>query len=177
MTTFLVILGVLGAGLAAFWYFGAKPARHGNTTPERLTTLVGMLLERGQNGSALFVEERHGQRFVQLTKYAGDSNRWGIQCDFPLAPWSEQLYARVPECVAKLGLRAREMKTGRSDTKGFLTIDFRRDVKQATALIACIVEQVFGLDLVRDCEAYLVRLPAKRLDVPAQGPHSAESRD
>jgi hypothetical protein len=62
------------------------------------------------------------------------------------------------------------MNTGRSDTKGFLTIDFGRDVKQATALIACIVEQVFGLDLVRDCEAYLVRVTIRRLAVAAQAP-------
>lgn len=161
MTTFLIVLSLLGAGLAAFWYFGAKPARHRNLTPDRLTTLVNMLLERGQNGSDLFVEERHGSRFVQLTKYVGDSSHWGIQCDFPLAPWSKPFYTRVPECVAKLGLRAKEMKTGRSDTEGFLTVDFRRDVKQATALIACIVEQVFDLDLVRDCEAYLVNVPVK----------------
>jgi hypothetical protein len=100
----LMVLGVLGAGLAAFWYYGAKPARHRNLTRERLTTLVGTLLERGQNGSALFVEERRGSRFVQLTKYVGDRNHWGIQCDFPIAPWSEPYYAQVPECVSKLGL-------------------------------------------------------------------------
>jgi len=128
-----------------------------------------MLLERGQNGSALFIEARRGRGFVQLTKYVGDSNHWGIQCDFPLAPWSEQFYARVPQCVAKLGLRAREMNTGRSDTKRFLTIDFGRDVKQATALIGCIVEQVFGLDLERDCEAYLVGISVKRHEVATQG--------
>ncbi len=162
MTALLIVLGVLGAGLAAFWYFGSKPARHRNLTQERVTTLVEMLLERGRNGAALFVEERGGSRFVQLAKYVAESNHWGIQCDFPLAKWSEQFYARVPECVTDLGLRAREMTTGRKDTQRFLTVDFGRNVKQATQLITCIVERVFGLELARDCEAYLVNVSVQR---------------
>ena len=162
MTALLIVLSVLGAGLAAFWYYGSKPARHRNLTQERVTTLVEMLLERGRNGAALFVEERGGPRFVQLAKYVGESNHWGIQCDFPLATWSEAFYARVPECVTDLGLRAREMTTGRKDTQRFLTVDFGRNVKQATQLITCIVERVFGLELARDCEAYLVNVSVGR---------------
>lgn len=163
MTTLLIAaVGILGAGLAAFCYYGSKPARHRNLTQERVATLVEMLLERGQNGGALFVEERGGPRFVQLAKYIGESSHSGIQCDFPLAKWSEAFYARVPECVTDLGLRAREMTTGRKDTQRFLTVDFGRDVKQATQLITCIVERVFGLELARDCEAYLVNVSVQR---------------
>jgi hypothetical protein len=156
MTVVLAALGVIGLGIVAFWYFGSKPVKHRNLTPERITTLVEMLLERGADGGALFIKERGGARFVQFAKYVGHAGRVGIQTDFPLAPWSEPFYEGVCRCITKLGLTSREMNTGREDTKRFLTVDFGRNVKQATAFITCVVEEVFALSLVRDCQAHLV---------------------
>lgn len=153
--TLLVAAGLLCAGLVAFFYYGAKPARYRHLTPQRLGTLAGAVLERGRAGAVLFVEERGGRRFVQLTKYVASAARSGIQCDFPLAPWSEEFYPRVPECVARLGLRARQTETGRGDTRGFITVDFGSDVSNAVAFVTCVVEDVFGLNLADQCEAYM----------------------
>lgn len=153
MTISILVALVVVAGVAVLWHLGSKPARYRRLNAGRIQSLVRTLLYRGFDGGALFVEDRSGTRFVQLTKYVS-SHEAGIQLDFPRAPWSEPFYDRARSRMQELGLSPKEASTWRSDTMAFVTVDLQHDVDAATRLVIALCLDVLGIDLEHEAIAY-----------------------
>lgn len=138
--------------VAGALHYGARPAQHGNLTPGRLNTLISVLLHQGYSSGTLVFRVRKGEAFLQMTKYVG-RKKSGIRLDFPLARWSEKYYDHARTALAAAGIAFEEERTGRTDTKSFLTVDFGTDVSVATSVVRLLTSEVLGVDMEHDMVA------------------------
>lgn len=147
MTWVLAVVAILLV-FVALWQWGRRPAVHKVAVAD-LRKYLQVLLRRGYPGGFMIIRERdkkNGQkRFIQFSKYVASPGRIGIELAFPLSGWSQEYYEQLKELLGVRGITYRVERTGRSDTREFLNVDFARDLDQAESIAQSALHDVFGL--------------------------------
>lgn len=130
------------------------PVRHGNLTRHRIGVLLRTLLEEGQASSFLVIEVPPTDLFVQFALSGQDGGPLRIVAAFPKAPWSvpylEGARARMQRTAAVLWT-----EPGEGAVESFLHGDFGSDTDRASEFAFRTLEEVFGVDPVRQAVAVI----------------------
>jgi hypothetical protein len=136
----LVIIGLIAAGVYFLLRSGAKPVRYRHQTLKDIRRFTESLFAQGGDSALLFVHHEGSERFVQFAKCV--SPRRGVHFAFPDVPWSRDLYSAVGAALSDAGFACVEQSG--SDGTRFACID---DISngQRAAEIAEVAFDAMGL--------------------------------
>jgi hypothetical protein len=136
----LVIIGLLAAGVYFLLRLGAKPIRYRHQTLKDIQRFTESLFAQGGDGALLFIHHEGSERFVQFAKYL--SPKRTVHFAFPDVPWSRGFYSAVCAALSAVGFSVVE-QSGTDGTR-FSCID---DISsgQKAAEIASVAFTAMGL--------------------------------
>jgi hypothetical protein len=106
---------------------------------------LSMLLKRGKGGAFLIVEDMGSERFLQFRKYVTGLRVIGIECYFPLAPWSVSYQQDLERMLTEQHLKFEEASGSGEPVANFIRIDFGPDAGLATRFVGEVFARLFGV--------------------------------
>ncbi|MCJ8269495.1 MAG: hypothetical protein MJK04_08840 [Psychrosphaera sp.] len=112
-------------------------------TMQELSLPLECLLNRGLDGGTLILSVKKSTEFLQFTKYILREGHYGIQMDFPNAPWSTCYFKTLHDYLAENRIDFEFIKATTSQELDFISIDFKRDVDVACQVCSYISKNIF----------------------------------
>ncbi len=147
MLLFLLVLRVLAR----------QPWRHRNLTPDRLRALLTALLDRGVDGSLLYIDVPRTEKFLQFRLEVSERQRTIIS-GFPLAPWSMRHSQQVTRLLEDKRIQYDVSKGEGDEGLDFILVEFGDDVALAQVFASAMLTSVFQVSPERDAVAKLLRV-------------------
>jgi hypothetical protein len=151
MLVIVLIVGLLATILTLrIVHIRREEARHwGSLDSAGVERGLALLLKRGYDGGFAVFLDRPSSRFVQFRKYINVDGSIGLEMHFPRTKWSEEYYSSVQSVLKERGIRFERTSVQSSPTVEFVRVDFGKDVRLATIVVADIATKVFARPEVR----------------------------
>lgn len=147
MIPFLIVAVVILVLFLWFEWWGRKPYLHEALDLGELRSFFTLLLDRGQNGSLMFVSPSDSEEqdcFLQFVVY-GSPGRHDIRFAHPDASWSSGTFEAVQRRLRELGYTVVIQRTGDSSVPRFAIVNLGQDVDAASRLTTEALN-VFGYE-------------------------------
>jgi hypothetical protein len=154
------MLYLLTAGVVLFicmlilsWW-GKQPAKHRiNVGEGNFRKYLEVLLKRGYDRGFMIMEAPDRQRFIQFSKYFKDGEHFGLQFDFPNAPWSTEYFEALKSLLQQRDydydiqqIDLRPHTRPQKQVSEFIVVDLNQDLDRASDLCKSVLDDIFKLN-------------------------------
>ena len=155
-----IIISIVLVVLFFIWYM-RRPYYHRGVKQSEVEHFIRGLIAQCDDGSLLFIEHEHSDRFVQFAKYETKEFGTVLHFGFPDAPWSREYFKRVALEIEDAGMNYSIRSTGEEPVRRFIDVDIEVNkvdsIEEKGAKLAQIAFRATGLG---QHEKYRVRYDA-----------------
>jgi hypothetical protein len=146
-------VGLIICVLILRWW-GKQPAKHRiNVGDGDFRKYLKVLLKRGCDRGFMIIEAPDPQRFIQFSKYFKDGGRFGLQFDFPNAPWSTEYFEGLKSLLQQRDydydiqqIDPRLHTKPQKQVSEFIVVDLNQDLDRASDLCKSVLDDIFKLN-------------------------------